>query len=182
MSSNIKQKYRLIMIFFVSLVTSLALLFVGNQVIKQRIHQRMVDGSIRSARETDGAVNHIILDGKSGYIGNSHVYLRYLDDGFISLIGKNETGHAQWKQLCEIKLGQGTYTFTGSIENDDNSVGLRLAKVDEEGVTTLAWLYHDNIMFTLDEDSIVRIHVMILSDIEVEAIARPAIFEERDDE
>ena len=79
--SNKRQQLRFIIIFVSSAAITLLILFAGNQIIKYMIRQKMVAGAAASARESDGAENLVIMNGDSGYIDASKVYLTYLDEG-----------------------------------------------------------------------------------------------------
>ncbi len=124
----------------------------------------------------------VIMDGNSGYIGISSVYLKYLDDGYIQIRGKNETNEPRWKLLCEFGLNAGVYTITGLFVPEDDTVQLRVAKVDGATVTTLAWQYNSDERFVLNESTIVRLHIVVYPGADIDTIARPAIYKEISDE
>ena len=175
--SSKRQQLRFIIIFVSSVTITLLIMFAGNQIIKYVIRQKMVAGAAASARESDGAENLVIMNGDSGYIGASKVYLTYLDKGYINIKGKNETEQEQWKLLSEFQLDAGTYILTGlSVKND--AVQLRIAEVAGDTVTVLAWQQNDGVVFKLDDKSVVRLHLKVKPGADIDLIARPAIYEE----
>ena len=63
----------------------------------------MVQYSKVSARD-DGAENLVVLEGNSGSIGLTYVYLKYLEDGYIQISGTNPFDSNGWKRLSEFHL------------------------------------------------------------------------------
>ena len=87
-----KNGKRLGLIFLSSLLATLALLYAGRG-IKARV---MESYAIASARASDGAKNLVVLNGISGYVGESKAYLRYLRDGYIKISGSNPEKASGW--------------------------------------------------------------------------------------
>lgn len=66
----------------------------------------------------DGTKNLLVLNGDSGYVGDSDVYVEFLKDGSISISGSSDV--IAWKRIGEIALGAGDYFFSINTESEKN--------------------------------------------------------------
>ena len=120
----------------------------------------MLTYSIASARE-DGSSNRVVLNGKSGYLGYTDVYLKYLVDGWISLTGDNNTDINGWKLISEFALEPGTYTFTGMKGQTENTVAIQLHIEDDTGYYCYLYQYDEDVQFTIVRQSNVTVHIRV---------------------
>ena len=171
MSTNSKESKRIILIFVTSLLVSLSILAIGNQIINATIRQRMISYAFVSARKSDGAQNLVILDGRSGYIGSSIIQLKYLDGEYVSIIGKNTDETSHWKKIAEFELKPGTYTLTGLEGSSQEEVALRLHLEDSEGTVTNYWQYDEDIQFSITNICKATLSIRVNQNAEVYAIA-----------
>ncbi len=160
----------------ISLLVSLSILAAGNQVIKAVIRQKMISYALASARDSDGAANLVVMDGRSGYIGSSTIQLKYIEDGYISIKGINVDEKGQWKQIAEIELEPGAYTLTGLKGSSQEIVALILHLEDSKGAETNYWQYDEDVHFTVDKLCKASLSVRVSQYAEVEVIARPAVY------
>lgn len=176
MGTDSKESKRIILVFMASLIVSLSILAAGNQVIKSVIHKRMISYASASARESDGAQNLVVMDGRSGYMGSSTIQLKYLEDGYISISGINTDETGQWKQIAEFDLDPGTYTLTGLKESSKEVVALRLHLEDSSSAVTDYWQFDEDVQFTVVDRCKAILSVRVNQHAEVDAIARPAVY------
>ena len=169
---------RIIIIFSVSLIITLALLYIGNSIHKSVIHQRMVQYSIASARE-DGAENHVVMLGTPGYLGESNVRLSYLEEGNIQLSGDNPSESNGWRRLSEFSLKPGTYTLTGIKGQEEETIALQLRIGDSTGSYRYLYQYDEDVMFTVEREVDATLHARVYPNTyEIDLTARPAVYEE----
>lgn len=174
-------QFKLIIVFLLSLSLTLFIMCIGSHVIKYVTHQKMLAGAAASSREIDGAKNLVIMNGDSGYIGSSKVILKYIGEGYIKFIGRNDTPLGQWKTLSEFQLDAGTYTLSG-LSVDDGSIKLRLARKTEDDVETIAIQYNDEVIFSIEKSTTVILQVRVSPGETIDTIARPAIYEDSTNE
>lgn len=180
-NSNSKaENKRVLLVFLSSLLVVLLVLFAGSE-IKENILMETMEGFARaSSRETDGAVNLVVMNGDSGYIDRSDVYLKYLSNGFISIIGINDNENSYWKRISEFELDQGRYTLTGLSGNKEKTVELQLTVIDVVGNKKYYRQFDTAITVETDNRCNVILYVHVYPYTEINAIARPAIYEEAD--
>ncbi len=176
MGTDSKESNRIILVFIASLIVSLSLLAAGNQVIKTVIHKRMVSYAIASSRESDGAENLVVMDGRSGFVGSSRIQLKYLEHGYISVNGINTEETGQWKQIAVFYLDPGKYTLTGLKESSQDVVALRLHLKDSEGAVTNYWQFDEDVQFKVAERCKAILSIRVNQYAEVDAIAQPAVY------
>ena len=174
-----KNKNRIILIFSISLIVTLMLLFAGNEVRKGLLHQRMIRYSEASARASDGAKNLVVMIGTPGYLGESNVYLKYLDDGYIKLAGDNPNDNNGWKKLSEFILGPGTYTLTGLDGQKEQTIALQLRISDDTGFYRYFYQYDDDIVFSIERDAEATLYARVYPNVvETDVVIRPAVYKE----
>ena len=168
-----------ILIFLCAVCVCLALLFAGDQLLRLDRERAML-AAAEAGRRADGAANLAVMDGVSGYLGASGVYLQYGKDGSITVCGVNETDESQWKQLSQTELEPGTYTLAGLRGSDPGTLELRLKATYPDGREECYWQYDEDVAFTLNEACQVELHVRVLPCMQVDAIAHPAIYREKE--
>lgn len=169
---------RIITIFSVSLIVSLALLYAGNSIHKRVIHQRMVQYSLASARE-DGTPNRVVMMGTPGYLGESNVRLSYLEDGYIRLTGDNPNEGNGWKLLSTFTLEPGKYTLTGMSGQAENTIALQLHIEDSTGFYRYLYQYDKDVIFTVEKEAEATLHARVYPEVEeIDVTARPAVYKE----
>ena len=117
--------------------------------------------------------------GNSGYIGHSDFYLRYLNGGYINILGTNRSDTYQWKKISDFSLMPGTYSFTGLTGVDPETVELQLDYPEDEGYR---WLFQWNsdIQFTIEERKEIELYIRAFPGATVNVNAMPAVY--RDEE
>lgn len=138
----------------------------------------MVQYSIASSRE-NGTPNRVILNGKPGYIGPSSVYLSYLKDGWISLVGDNVEESNGWKLLSRFTLEPGRYTLTGLKGQDERTIALQLYIEDNTGYYKYSYQYDEDVAFTIERPMEAALHVRVYPEVEgINVKARPAVYKD----
>ena len=166
----------MLVIFLISLLATLALLYTGDAIAKHILYQRMAQYSIASARE-DGAPNRVVMNGRQGYIGSSSVQLSYLKDGWISLAGDNIEECSGWKLLSTLTLEPGNYMLTGLKGQDENTIALQLRIEDDTGVYRYIYQYDEDVSFTIERTVDAALHVRVYPETEgIDVNARPAVY------
>ena len=176
--SNKKPKYKLTLIFLVSVAFSLLNLYCYDLIVGHITHQNMISGSIASKRESDGAPNLIVMDGNSGFVGTSSVRLKYHSNGYVSIKGKNDTEQFQWKKISEFEIKPGKYTLTG-LSVKEKTIDLRLIAEKDSRDPMCYYQHNEDVTFEILEPCIVRLHFRVYPGVEINTIARPAIYEEK---
>ena len=166
-------------IFVLSLIATILVLTVAKGIIVSYRHQRMVNGANSSYRHSDFAQNLLIMDGDSGFVGASKVYVKYQQNGVIQISGVNNTDEYQWKRIAELWLNSGSYTFTGLNEGVPEEIELQLDYRNDED-TSYEWFFlsNEDICFEINETKKVEVFVRIGPNIEVCLSARPALYKE----
>lgn len=169
-----------VILFLLSLFSTLVLLYAGKAVVEYRLNQKMVGYAASTARESDGAFNRVVMIGKSGYLGYSSVRLQYLEDGWISLIGDNAEESSGWKLLSKLTLEPGEYTLTGLKESKENTIALQLRIEDNTGYYHYFYQYNEDVCFTIERPVEAALHVRVYPGVEgIDVKAKPAVY--RDD-
>lgn len=136
----------------------------------------MVEYSIASASE-DGASNHVIMNGKAGYLGCSTVYLKYMEDGWIRLRGDNIEESSGWKLLSIFVLEPGTYTLKGMTGISQDTITLQLHISDDTGDSRYYTQYNEDVVFNLEREEKATLHVRVFPNVRnVDVMARPAVY------
>lgn len=168
---------RTICIFLVSFIVSLGIIYLGNKIKNNMIYQRMVKYSILSSRVNDKAVNRVIMNGNSGYLGNTNVYLKYLEDGYIQLSGNNTEEFNGWKLLSRFSLEPGTYSLTGLTGANKDTIALQLYISDETGFRKYLYQFDEDVTFIIKRETEAILHVRVYPSVElVDVMARPAVY------
>lgn len=142
------------------------------------VYERMLSYSKATSRAVDGAENHVVMNGISGYFGIS-VYLKYLEDGYIQLTGDNIDGENAWKLISNFTLEPGTYTLTGMNGVSDKTVALQLLISCDNGFNQYLYQYDEDVFFTLDLPSKATLHVMVYPNaVGIDVTARPAVYKD----
>lgn len=137
----------------------------------------MIVYSAASKRVSDGAQNLVIMNGKAGYLGYSKVYLKYLEDGWISLTGDNSRANNAWKQLSVFSLEPGKYTLTGLKNVGVNKVALQLYIKDDTGVNRYIYQWDEDVTFKVESNAKATLHVRVFPHVEnIDIKARPAVY------
>ncbi len=179
--SNTKSTKRLLIIFIASILVSILCFSVLSVIIKDVTHRKMIAGALASARDADGEPNLLVLDGDSGFVGASSVRLDYLNGGYISLNGKTHLESTQWKRICETHLEPGHYTLTG-LSVDEKIVAIRLAvKNQQDEILESYYQFASDVNFIVVDPSLITVHIMVFPNVEVDTIARPAVYKEKRD-
>lgn len=138
----------------------------------------MVSYALASARSTDGAENRVVLNGISGFFGYT-VHLKYLEDGYISLLGNNAEESSGWKLLSRFTLEPGTYTLTGMKGVTKDTIALQLHVIDDNGSYRYIYQFDEDVKFKVDRQSKATLHVMVYPFAEdIDVVARPAVYKE----
>ena len=129
-----------------------------------------------SARE-DGSPNRVIMNGKPGYLGYSSVHLFYFEDGWIKLVGDNVEEGNEWKLLSTFTLEPGTYTLTGMMGQDKNTIALQLRIEDDTGYYRYYYQYDEDVNFIIERPVDATLHVRVYPEVEgIDVKARPAVY------
>lgn len=137
----------------------------------------MVAYSETTVRKSDGAANRVILNGQSGYLGYSSVYLEYLKNGWIRLSGENSENSNGWKLLSEFALEPGIYTLTGMNCEKENTVALQLYFIDDSGFYHYIYQNDRDIGFMVKRPSKAVLHVRVYPKVKiVDLLACPAVY------
>lgn len=153
------------------------MLYAGGAVVRHKLRQEMLHAAAVSARESDGAENLVVMNGKPGYLGSSNVYLRYLNDGWISLSGDNTEDSNGWKLVAEFELEPGSYTFTGLKGAAADTIALQLHISDDTGFYRYIYQWDEDVRFTIGQSTMAVLHVRVYPNTEdIRMTARPAVY------
>lgn len=163
------------LVFIVSFFITVLLLFTGRTAMREIRRNSMMAASIASSREEDGAVNHVVMYGDSGYVGHSGIYVKYLKEGNIRISGSSNSENYQWKKIADFSLSPGKYTFSGLTDAEPETVQLQL---DYPEGSSYCWhfIWNSDIQFTIDEVKEVELYVRAFPGVSVDIIARPAVY------
>ena len=149
---------------------------MGNGIRKFFVHQRMIQYSQASARE-DGAENLVVMEGSSGSVGQTYVYLKYLKNGFIRIYGDNSFDINGWKKLSEFQLSSGSYTLTGLRGSTEKTIVLQLRISDDSGFYQYFNQWDEDVSFTIEHKMKADLHVRVYPFVEnINIKARPAVY------
>ena len=138
----------------------------------------MVASSINSSRE-DGTPNRVVMKGKEGYLGDSLVYIQYLEDGWIKMSGENLERRYNQILISEFVLEPGKYTLTG-LREQKNTIDLQLGLKEEAGFHSYFYQYNEDVSFSIEQMAEAALYVRVYPEIEeIDVKARPAVY--RDD-
>ena len=128
----------------------------------------------------DGMENLLVLSPDPKYIGQSDVSVIYNSDGSILIEGKSE--NTAWIQIARFSLSPGQYFMEGLSGLQKKTIGLELAKFDNDEDTYLMVGHEvgalDRLDFELHEQSKMEVLISLYPGWEGSVTARPAIFRE----
>ena len=109
----------------------------------------------------DGKKNLLVLDGQNCYQLGSDVYVKYHNDGSISI--KGEAKELTWEKIAEIELNSGVYEFLDLIPSTDGKMKTYIAPYnkDKEDYTLQLVQTNESLEFKLKEKTKVRVYVSI---------------------
>lgn len=110
---------------------------------------------------TDGKKNLLVLDGQNSCRWGTDVYVKYHNDGSISI--KGEAKELKWERIAEIELNSGVYEFLDLIPLTDEKIKTYIAPYNKEKEDYILQLVQPNesLEFTLKEKTKVRVYVSI---------------------
>lgn len=136
----------------------------------------MVQYSHVSARE-DGAENLVVMEGNSGSVGQTYVYLKYLENGFIHIYGNNSYDINGWKKLSEFQLSPGLFTLTGLRGSTEKTIVLQLRISDDSGFYQYFNQWDEDVIFTIEHEMKADLNVRVYPFVEsIDVKARPAVY------
>ena len=136
-------------------------------------HQKMVRLAAIYDRE-DGTKNLLVLNGKNGFAWNTDVYVEYLNDGSLHIKGLSDK--RSWWPIGEISLKPGVYSFSGLSGVEKNTVGLELEINNQRFTPDVGPI--DEVRFTLEETTKLKVYVSVYDGCDCDVIATPAIYKE----
>lgn len=170
---------RTLAFFLLSLLATLVILCGTSEFRKRRLHRKMVAYALASSRESDGAENLFILDGKAGYLGESGVYLEYKKDGYIHLFGDNKKSNNCWKKISEFEIEPGTYTLTGMSGVPENTIVLQFRISDDNGWHETIFQWDEDVQVTVDRELTATLHIMVYPNVNgIDTVARPGLYKD----
>lgn len=140
---------------------------------KEVRHQKMVRLAALHDRE-DGTRNLLVLSGKDGYVRDTDVYVRCLDDGSLHIKGSSDK--RSWWPIGEITLEPGMYSFSGLSGVEKNTVGLELETNNLRFAPDVGPV--DEVKFTLEETTRLMVYVSVYDGCDCDVIATPMIYKE----
>lgn len=174
-----RDDFKTISIVLLSFFLTIVMLSVGKMVYKESLRQRMIDAARLSYRIKDGAPNLIILDGISGYVSDTNIYLKYFCDGSISIKGNNTSEDSKWKIISSLKLEPGKYTLTGLHGLAENSIQLQLTMIDQQGNKSYCCQFDNDETFEINKQIECQLYIRVFPYTAADTVARPALY--RDD-
>ena len=128
----------------------------------------------------DGAKNLLVLNGRPGFAGDSDVFVIFLPDGGIKIIGNSDV--RAWKQIGDLSLSPGTYSFSGLSGVEEKTVALVLEYRDIEANKSIRLTKDvgtiEETSFTINEEKEIRAYVSIYPGANGSYIAYPVIYRE----
>lgn len=158
----------------ISLLLTMPLLFWG--YLYQMNYSKMV--RYASLNDNEYHNNILILEGEDSFVGNSSVYVEYLSDGRIHIFGNSDK--REWLMIGNVKLNQGTYTFSGMDKVVPETVAIELEYYNSETHDYVRLTPDigpvEKVTFTLDKTTKIRAYVTVYEDVECDVFARPVIY------
>ena len=110
---------------------------------------------------TDGKKNLLVLDGQNSCQWGTDVYVKYHNDGSISI--KSEAKELKWERIAEIELNSGVYEFLDLVPLTDKKIKTYIAPYNKEKEDYILQLVQPNesLKFKLKEKTKVRVYVSI---------------------
>ena len=110
---------------------------------------------------TDGKKNLLVLDGQNSCQWGTDVYVKYHNDGSISI--KSEAKELKWERIAEIELNSGVYEFLDLVPLTDKKIKTYIAPYNKEKEDYILQLVQPNesLEFKLKEKTKVRVYVSI---------------------
>lgn len=110
---------------------------------------------------TDGKKNLLVLDRQNSCRWGTDVYVKYHNDGSISI--KGEAKELKWVRIAEIELNSGVYEFLDLIPLTDEKIKTYIAPYNKEKEDYILQLVQPNesLEFTLKEKTKVKVYVSI---------------------
>lgn len=131
-----------------------------------------------SQNDRDGRRNLFVPSGESGYCWDTDVYVKYLEEGSISITG--EADKRSWFELGRIVLQPGDYIFEGLSDIEEETVALELEYFDKQKHSYVRLVPDigtiEKAVFRLEEKTKVRGLVGVYPGCDCDIIARPVIF------
>lgn len=140
---------------------------------KEVRHQKMVRLAAIYDRE-DGTKNLLVLNGKNGYVWDTDVYVKHLDDGSIQIKGTSDK--RSWCPIGEISLEPGAYSFSGLSGVDKDTVGLTLETDNHRFAPDVGPI--DEVRFALEETTKLMVYVSVYDGCDCDVVATPVIYKE----
>ena len=156
-----------------TIVIAAAVCTVAALGVKEMKHQHMV--RLAALYDREDAKNLLVLNGESGYAGDTEVYVQSLDDGSIHISGTSDK-RISWWRLAEITLEPGTYIFTGLSGVEENTVGLELEVNGKRFTEDVGPV--DEVEFVIEGTTELRAYVVVYDGCDCDVVARPAIYKE----
>lgn len=109
----------------------------------------------------DGKKNLLVLDGQNCYSWSADAYVKYLNDGSVSI--KGEVKEMFWEKIAEVELNPGLYEFLDLIPLTDGKIKTYIAPYNKEKEDYILQLVQPNesLEFKLKEKTKVRVYVSI---------------------
>mgnify|MGYP002108563062 CR=1 FL=1 len=109
----------------------------------------------------DGKKNLLVLDGQNSCQWGADVYVKYHNDGSISI--KGEAKERTWERIAEIELNSGVYEFFDLIPLTDGKIKTYIAPYNKEKEDYILQLVQSNesLEFELKEKTKVRVYISI---------------------
>lgn len=145
--------------------------------IKEMKHQQMVQ--LAALYDREDAKNLLVLNGNSGNIDGTSIYIGYLKNGTISVSGT--TSIQVWKIISDIELAEGKYRVYG-LDGKIALVGLGIAYYDEkshEYETLIPDIKCNSVaMFEIEKKMKIRTYIRVFPGFDGNVIVSPVIYKE----
>lgn len=160
----------------VAFLLALCVPFGFNKLLSLRMEK--LAGNLDRA---DGAKNLLVLNGRSGFAGDSDVFVSFLPDGCIRISGSSDK--RAWLLIGELTLSPGTYTFSGLSGTEDKTFAIELEYYNEEAKKFIRLTPDvgpiDETGFTLNNQTNIRAYVGVYSGASGTHTACPVIYKEQ---